>query len=180
MVLERKQVGVGLEAHGAVVDADGVGVLVVEEGASMTVGAAALFTSLFSTNQTVQTSEKSEFRHAYGPEEAGLEIIYLVVPAAVPGQTGAALEALPAAGAAEAGVALLVDPLVVAEEASQTEGLAAGVADVALLLGVDAHVVAQGHVVGVGLVTEGAAEVASLVSVLVVEQAAGMLVGATA
>lgn len=27
--------------------------------------------------QFVQTSEKSEFRHAYGPKEAGLEIIYL-------------------------------------------------------------------------------------------------------
>lgn len=34
-------------------------------------------TYLVSTNHTVQTSEKSEFRHANGPEEAGLEIIYL-------------------------------------------------------------------------------------------------------
>jgi len=44
VVLEGEQVGVGLEAHGAVVDADGVGVFVVEEGAGMTVGAAALIT----------------------------------------------------------------------------------------------------------------------------------------
>ena len=98
----------------------------------------------------------------------------------MPGQARPPLEALPAAGAAEAGVALLVDPLVVAEEAGQAEGFATRVADVPLLLGVDAHVVAQSHVVGVGLVAEGAAEVARLVRVLVVEQAAGMLVSAPA
>lgn len=46
VVLQGKQVGVGFEAHGAVVDADGVGVLVVKEGASMAVGAAALITSV--------------------------------------------------------------------------------------------------------------------------------------
>lgn len=86
VVLQGKQVGVGLEAHGTVVDADSVGVFVVEEGAGMAVGAATLITSLVSPLiQFVQTSEKSEFRHAYGPKEAGLEIIYLVVPAAVPG-----------------------------------------------------------------------------------------------
>lgn len=78
VVLQGKQVGVGLEAHGAVVDADSVGVLMVEEGAGMAVGAATLITSLVSPLiQFVQTSEKSEFRHAYGPKEAGLEIIYL-------------------------------------------------------------------------------------------------------
>lgn len=44
VVLQGEQVGVGLEAHGAVVDADGVGVLVVEEGAGVAVGAAALVT----------------------------------------------------------------------------------------------------------------------------------------
>lgn len=44
VVLQGQQVVVGLQAHGAVVDADGVGVLVVEEGASMAVGAAALIT----------------------------------------------------------------------------------------------------------------------------------------
>lgn len=78
VVLQGKQVGVGLEAHGAVVDADSVGVLVVEEGAGMAVGAATLITSLVSPLiQFVQTSEKSEFRHAYGPKEAGLEIIYV-------------------------------------------------------------------------------------------------------
>lgn len=46
MVLQGKQVGVGLEAHGAVVDADSMGVLVVEEGAGMAVGTAALITSV--------------------------------------------------------------------------------------------------------------------------------------
>lgn len=55
VVLERQQVGVGLEAHGAVVDADGVGVLVVEEGAGMTVGAAALFTSVDMHNRNKHT-----------------------------------------------------------------------------------------------------------------------------
>lgn len=46
MVLQGKQVGVGFEAHSAVVDADSVGVFVVEEGAGMAVGAAALITSV--------------------------------------------------------------------------------------------------------------------------------------
>jgi len=46
VVLQGKQVGVGLEADGAVVNSDGVGVLVVEEGAGMTVGATALITSV--------------------------------------------------------------------------------------------------------------------------------------
>lgn len=46
VVLQGEQVGVGLEAHGAVVDADSVGVLVVEEGAGMAVGAATLITSV--------------------------------------------------------------------------------------------------------------------------------------
>lgn len=46
VVLEGQEVGVGLEAHGTVVDADGVGVFVVEEGAGMTVSAAALITSV--------------------------------------------------------------------------------------------------------------------------------------
>ncbi len=46
VVLQGKQVGVGLEAHGAVVDADSVGVLVVKEGAGMAVGAATLITSV--------------------------------------------------------------------------------------------------------------------------------------
>lgn len=64
----------------------------------------------------------------------------------------------------------------VAQEPSQTEGLAASRADVSLLLSVDAHVVAQRHVVGVGLVTVGAAEVARLVCVLVVQKTASMLI----
>lgn len=46
VVLQGEEVGVGLEAHGAVVDADSVGVLVVKERAGMTVGAAALITSV--------------------------------------------------------------------------------------------------------------------------------------
>lgn len=46
VVLQGKQVGVGLEAHGAVVDADSVGVLVVKERAGMAVGAATLITSV--------------------------------------------------------------------------------------------------------------------------------------
>lgn len=94
---------------------------------------------------------------------------YLVLAAAVPGQTGPPLETLPAGGAAVRGGALLVDLLVVAEEAGQAKGLSTGVADVLLPLGVDPHVVAQRHVVGVGLVAEVAPEVARLVRVLVVE-----------
>lgn len=46
VVLQGEQVGVGLEAHGAVVDANSVGVLVVKQGAGVTVGAAALITSV--------------------------------------------------------------------------------------------------------------------------------------
>ena len=46
VVFEGQEIGVGFEAHGAVINADGVGVLVVEEGAGMTVGAAALITSV--------------------------------------------------------------------------------------------------------------------------------------
>lgn len=70
--------------------------------------------------------------------------------------------------------------LVVAQKPRQAKGLPAGVTDVFLALCVDAHVVAQCHVVGVGLVTEVAAEVAGLVGVLVVEQGAGVLIGAAA
>lgn len=107
-------------------------------------------------------------------------LAYLVVPAAVPGQPRPTLKALPAGGAAEASVALLVDPLVVPKEAGQPEGLAAGRADVPLLLRVDSHVVAQRHVVGVGFVAIRAVEVAYFVRVLVVEKTASMLVGAAA
>lgn len=46
MVLEGQEVGIGLEAHSTVVNADGVGVFVVEEGAGMGVGAATLVTSV--------------------------------------------------------------------------------------------------------------------------------------
>lgn len=51
VILEGEQVGVSLQAHGAVVDADGVGVLVVEEGAGMAVGPAALVTSVQSQTE---------------------------------------------------------------------------------------------------------------------------------
>lgn len=73
-----------------------------------------------------------------------------------------------------------MDLLVVAQEARQSEGFAACVADVLLSLRVNAHVIAQRHVVGVGLVAEIAPEVARLVGVLVVQQRAGMFVGAAA
>lgn len=46
VVLQGKQVGVGFEAHSTVVDANSVGVLVVEEGAGMAVGATTLITSV--------------------------------------------------------------------------------------------------------------------------------------
>lgn len=98
----------------------------------------------------------------------------------MPGQTGPPLETLPTGGAAERRSTLLVDFLVVAEEPGQPEGFPACVTDVLLPLCVDAHVVAQRHVVGVGLVAEVATEVARLVGVLVVQQGAGMFVGAAA
>lgn len=60
MVLQGKKVGVGLEAHSAVVDADGVGVLVVEEGAGMAVGAATLITSV--QRQTNKNKEERSRR----------------------------------------------------------------------------------------------------------------------
>lgn len=46
MVLQGEEVGVGLEAHSTVVDANSVGILVVEEGAGMAVGATTLITSV--------------------------------------------------------------------------------------------------------------------------------------
>ena len=105
---------------------------------------------------------------------------YLVVPAAVPSQARSPLETLPTARTTKGGGTLLVDLLVVAEESGQPEGFAARVADVLFPLRVDAHVVAQGHVVCVWLVAEVTTEVAGLVGVLVVQQGAGMLVGAAA
>lgn len=61
VILQGKQVGVGLEAHSAVVDADGVGVLVVEEGASVAVGAAALVTSVQVANiGNIQRKDKGD------------------------------------------------------------------------------------------------------------------------
>lgn len=46
VVLQGEKVRVGLEAHGAVVDADSVSVLVVKEGAGVTVRSSALITSV--------------------------------------------------------------------------------------------------------------------------------------
>lgn len=48
---------------------------------------------------------------------------------------------------------VVVDPLVVSEVPGKAEGLAAQVAHVTLLT-MDSHVVAKGHVVGVGLAAE--------------------------
>lgn len=61
--------------------------------------------------------------------------------------------ALAAGGAVEAVGPVVVDPLVVTEIPGEAESLPAQVAHVALLT-VDSHVVAQGHVVGVGLAAE--------------------------
>lgn len=61
VILQGEQVGVGLEAHSAVVDADGVGVLVVKEGASVAVGAAALVTSVQVANiGNIQRKDKGD------------------------------------------------------------------------------------------------------------------------
>lgn len=201
VVLEGQKVVVGLEAHGTVVDANGVGVLVVEQGAGVAVGATALITPLVS-NSICPNFRKIRiparvwsqgsrigdhirvptlFSLSWGCSGLPPDLhAYLVVPTAVPGQTGPPLETLPAAGAAERGGALLVHLLVVTQEPRQAESFPTRVADVLLALRVNAHVVAQGHVVGVGLVAEVAAEVAGLVGVLVVEQGAGVLVGAAA
>lgn len=65
--------------------------------------------------------------------------------------------ALAAGGTVEAVRPVVVDPLVVAEVPGQAEGFAAQVTHVALLP-VDSHVVAQGHVVGVGLAAKVAPE----------------------
>lgn len=98
----------------------------------------------------------------------------------MPSQAGSPLETLPTRRTAERGGALLVDLLVVAEEPGQPESFPTRVADVLLPLRVDAHVVAQRHVVGVGFVAEVAPEVSRLVGVLVVQQGACMLVGTAA
>lgn len=98
----------------------------------------------------------------------------------MPGKPRPPLETLPTGGAAEGGGTLLVDLLVVAEEPRQPEGFPTRVADVLLSLRVDAHVVAQRHVVGVGFIAEVAPEVACLVGVLVIQQGAGVLVGTAA
>lgn len=96
--------------------------------------------------------------------------------AAVLGQLQHGPVALAAGGTVEAVGPVVVDPLVVAEVPGQTEGFPTQVAHVALLT-VDSHVVAQRHVVGVGLAAEVAPEVSSLVGELVVQQGAGVLVG---
>ena len=78
--------------------------------------------------------------------------------AAVLGQLQHGPVALAAGGTVEAVGPIVVDPLVVAEVPGQAERLPAQVAHVTLLA-VDSHVVAQGHVVGVGLAAKVAPEV---------------------
>lgn len=115
--------------------------------------------------------------------------------------------ALTAGGTVEAVRPVVVYPLMVTEVPRQAEGFSAQVAHVALLT-VDSHVVAQGHVVGVRFAAEVASEtregwrletndgdtfttpkltgfepsleVSDPVGELVVEQRAGVLVGAGA
>lgn len=87
--------------------------------------------------------------------------------------------ALTAGGTVETVGPIIVDPLVITEISSKAEGLPTQVAHVALLT-VNSHVVAQGHVVGVGLAAKVTPEVSSLVGELVVQQGAGVLVGAAA
>ena len=100
--------------------------------------------------------------------------------APMPLQPRLSLEALPTGRATEVAGHAIVDLLVVVEDAGQAEGLAAGEADVLLLLRVDARVVAQRHGVGEGLRAHGAAEVAGLVSVLVVQKAPRVAVATVA
>lgn len=73
--------------------------------------------------------------------------------AAVLGQFQHGPVALATGGAVEAVRTIVMDPLMVAEISSQAEGLSTQVAHVTFLT-VDSHMVAQGHVVGVRLVTE--------------------------
>lgn len=65
--------------------------------------------------------------------------------------------ALAARGTIKAIGPVIVDPLVVTEVPSQAEGLPTQVTHVALLT-MDSHMVAQGHVVGVGLAAKVAPE----------------------
>lgn len=62
MVFQGEEVRVGLEAHSTVVDADGVGVLVVEEGAGMTVGTATLITSVQRQTRKSKGEEENKRR----------------------------------------------------------------------------------------------------------------------
>lgn len=73
--------------------------------------------------------------------------------AAVLGQLQHGPVALATGRTVEAVGPVVVDPLVVSEVPGKAEGLAAQVAHVTLLT-VDSHVVAKGHVVGVGLAAE--------------------------
>lgn len=98
----------------------------------------------------------------------------------MPLESGPPLEALLARRTAKVSAGAVVDLLMVAQDAGETEGLPAREAHVFLLLRVDARVVAQRHGVGEGLGAEGAGEVARLVRVLVVEEAAGVAIAALA
>lgn len=111
-----------------------------------------------------------------GPGPCGV----LPYVAAVPLQTGPALEPLPTVGTAQVSRGPIVDPLVVVQDAGEAEGFAAREAHVLLPLRVDARVIPQSHGVGEGLGAEGAAEVARLVGVFVVQKRAGVPVAAVA
>lgn len=62
MILEGEQVGVGLEAHGAMVDTDCVSVFVVQERAGVPVGTATLLTSVETKKET--ESREINFFHS--------------------------------------------------------------------------------------------------------------------
>lgn len=71
MVLQGKKVGVGLEAHGTVIDANSVSVLVVEEGAGVAVGTAALITSVQIQTRKNTGEEQRDKREGIQKERNG-------------------------------------------------------------------------------------------------------------
>lgn len=122
--VQREGVGEGLQTQGAVVEVLGVGFLVGEEGAGVTVRASA--------QVTFEALLWSRWEPVLFPAP-------LTRGAPVSVERGPSPEARPAVVAAEAGH---VDPLVVVQDAGHSERLPAGEADVPLLLRVDARVVA--------------------------------------
>lgn len=206
MVLERHQVGELLLAGVAEVGPGLVAVLVVEQGAGVAIGPSALVAHVWLgglTGAPVTTG----FGHATGIES--LLLHQGEVQTRPPAQfLGAPRSWLLGSGLAglwrlamsdlhvepEAGVRrksslagpagqlplLLVDASVVVELGGDTEGLSAVVALVAPRLRVDTAVVLQGKQIGVGLETNGTVVDANSVGVLVVQERAGMAVGAAA